>query len=281
MTQYTSQTQKQTYKAWMKQQSKTSNHKIAVILYCIICAASIVNPKLAFWGPFIFFIITALLKMNGILCSMLFSIIVTSIASFINPILGVIISLIFLLMKISNFINNWRALLAGVLIYLFPTWLVNQLGHYVIYGTPIHKLLSSLNLSYQMRDLIILIIIGVLGGFILHLTLNWLYTNGYSSKSALATMGAAPLIILLMILPFIINAIGDIIDDVVGSIGDDFISFNDEVDSIDLDGDGINDAVHHVRGHYRNTPSGGVTYVDPHIRTNPNSIISDNISYHK
>ena len=34
-------------------------------------------------------------------------------------------------------------------------------------------------------------------------------------------------------------------------------------------------------GHYRSTPSGGVTYVDPHIRTNPNSIVSDNISHNR
>ena len=50
---------------------------------------------------------------------------------------------------------------------------------------------------------------------------------------------------------------------------------------VDLDGDGINDNIHQVRGHYRSTPSGGVTYVDPHIRTNPNAIVSDNISHNR
>ena len=44
---------------------------------------------------------------------------------------------------------------------------------------------------------------------------------------------------------------------------------------------GINDNIHQVRGHYRSTPSGGVTYVDPHIRTNPNAIVSDNISHNR
>ena len=125
----------------------------------------------------------------------------------------------------------------------------------------------------------------------LHITLNWLYKNEYSSKSALATMGSAPLIILLLIIPFIINAVGNLIDDIVnaGGMADDFVSFRDgynhdyytEVDTIDLDGDGINDNIHQVRGHYRSTPSGGVTYVDPHIRTNPNAIVSDNISHNR
>ncbi|MGL5694044.1 MAG: hypothetical protein ACRCXA_08195, partial [Peptostreptococcaceae bacterium] len=55
------------YKAWAKSQSKTSDHKIAVVLYSIICAFAIVKPSFAFWGPFIFFIITALTKMGDLL----------------------------------------------------------------------------------------------------------------------------------------------------------------------------------------------------------------------
>lgn len=104
-------------------------------------------------------------------------------------------------------------------------------------------------------------------------------------------MGSAPLIILLLIIPFIINAVGNFIDDIInaGGMADDFISFKDgynhesytQFETIDLDGDGINDNIHQVRGHYRSTPSGGVTYVDPHIRTNPNAIVSDNISHNR
>lgn len=272
------------HKSWVKAQSKTLDHKIAVLLYAIICGFAILKPNLAFWGPFIFFIITALTKMNGILSSMLFSIMITSIASLINPILGMIVPAVFLFMKLSHFIRNWRALLAGVFIYLLPTLIVKKIGHYLFCFIPIHSVLYDLNVSYSIIELVNLFIVGGFAGFILHLTLNWLYRNKYSSKSALSTMGAAPLIILLIVIPFIINAVGDLIDDVVGvgnSIGDDFVSFREDVDTIDLDGDGINDSIHTVKGHYRSTPNGGITYVDPHIRTNPNSIISDNISYHQ
>ncbi len=272
-------------KAWIKAQCKTNHHKMALLLYALICATAVFKVQLAFWGPFIFFIITALTKLEGILCSMLFSLLITTIASLINPILGVIVSILFLLMKLSSFISNWRALLAGVFIYLLPTFLVNRLGYFLIYGTPIHKVLLGFNLSAQITSLMIFFIIGGFSGMILHLTLKWLYKNKYSSKSALATMGAAPLIILLMILPFIIHAVGEIIDDIVSStghpVGDDFIAFKENFDSTDLDGDGINDYTHSVRGHYRSTPNGGVTYVEPHIRTNPNGIIQDNISYHR
>lgn len=142
---------------------------------------------------------------------------------------------------------------------------------------------QSKTLDHKIAVVLYSIICGF-AGLILHITLNWLYRNEYSAKSALSTMGSAPLIILLIIIPFIINAVGDLIDDVVSadsSIGDDFVSFRDSYDTIDLDGDGINDNIHNVKGHYRSTPSGGLTYVDPHMRTNPNSIVSDNISYHK
>lgn len=272
------------YKAWAKAQSKTSDHRIAVVLYAIICGFALVKPSFAFWGPFIFFIITALMKMGDIIASMLVALIITTVASLINPILGFIVSILFFFMKLSNFIRNWRALLAGIFIYILPALLTEQLGYYLYYSISSNKLLHQLDVSYLTLEYITLFITGGLAGLILHLILNWLYRHQYSAKSALSTMGATPLIILLLILPFIINAVVDLIDDVMstsGSIADDFMSFKNEFDSIDLDGDGINDHIHHVKGHYRSTPDGGVTYVDPHIRTNPNSIVSDNISYHK
>lgn len=277
------------HKAWAKTQSKTMDHRIAVLLYSIICGLIVIKPNIAFWGPFIFFIITALTKMGDMLSYMIFSMIVTTIASLINPVLGFIVSAIFLLMKISNFIKNWKAIVAGVLIYLLPSLLLYKIGYYLIY--PVDHLLYTSDVSYQLVQLINILIIGGFGGLILHITLNWLYKNEYSSKSALATMGSAPLIILLLIIPFIINAVGNFIDDIInaGGMADDFISFKDgynhesytQFETIDLDGDGINDNIHQVRGHYRSTPSGGVTYVDPHIRTNPNAIVSDNISHNR
>lgn len=222
--------------------------------------------------------------MGDILSYMIFSLVITTIASLINPILGFIASAIFFLMKISNFIKNWRAILAGVFIYLLPTLIVREMGYYLYYLIPVHKILYNLNASYLITQCIQLFVIGGFAGLVLHITLNWLYRNEYSSKSALSTMGSAPLIILLIMIPFIINAVGDLIDDVVNagsSMGDDFVSFRDGYDTIDLDGDGINDNIHNVKGHYRSAPNGGLTYIDPHIRTNPNSIVSDNISYHK
>lgn len=281
------------HKAWSKTQSKTNDHKIAVVFYSIICGIAVIKPSVAFWGPLIFFIITALTKMGDMLSYMIFSIVITTIASFISPVLGFILSAIFFIMKISNFIKNWRAIFAGMFIYLLPTLIVGEMGYYLSYVIyPIANILYKLNLPHEITRYTYVFVIGGLAGLILHMTLNWLYRNEYSSRTALSTMGSAPLIVLLMIMPFIINAIGDLIDDVLNassSMADDFVSFRGGYDSdydigfdtIDIDGDGINDNIHSVKGHFRNTPSGKITYVDPHIRTNPNSIVSDNISYNK
>ncbi len=279
------------HKSWEIIQSKTTDHKIAVLLYTIICGLSVIKPSIAFWGPIIFFIITVVPKMGGIVSYMIFSLIVTTIASLIHPMLGVIVSALFFIIKISNFISNLKAILAGIFVYLMPAIIVGKFGYYLYYLTyPIDKVLYMLSINYEIIYFINAFIIGLFSGLILHIILKWLYRNEYSAKSALSIMGSSPLIILLMIIPFIINAVGDLIDDVLhagGSMADDFVSFRDgynndhgtNFNTQDLNGDGINDNIHSVKGHYRSTPSGGVTYVDPYIRTDPNSIVSDNISY--
>ena len=267
-------------KAWIQKQSKTSDHKLAITLYIIICGMSQIIPSFTIWGPIVFFVITALTKMGDLLSYMIFSVVVTTIASLISPILGFIMSAIFFIMKISNFIKNWKAIFSGVFVYIFPYLLVyGNIGYYIYYAiSPLNKMLYYSDLDYRFILYFNVAFIGAISGIMLHFILRWLYKSEYSAKSALSTMGSAPLIILLIVLPFIINAVGDIIDDIMsagGSMADDFGH------TIDLNGDGINDNIHDVKGHFRNTPSGGVTYVDPHIRTNPNSIITDNISYHK
>lgn len=279
------------HKQWSKLQSKSSDHKIAVCLYSILCSLGMINSSIAIGGPLVFFIITALTKMNSMLAYMLFSVAITTIASLINPVLGFIVSFLFFIMKISNFIKNWKAIFSGMFVYLLPYFIaLGNLRYYIyICLSPINNLLYNFNLSHEIIYYANIILIGCFCGFVLHMILNWLYKNEYSAKSALATMGSAPLIILLIIIPFIINAVGDFIDDIMSassSMADDFASFRydydtDFYDSVDLDGDGINDNIHGVRGHYRTNSNGSVTYVDPHIRTNPNSTITDNISYHK
>lgn len=38
--------------------------------------------------------------------------------------------------------------------------------------------------------------------------------------------------------------------------------------------------VHHVNGYFRSTPDGGTAYVRPHVATNPDGILENNLSYH-
>lgn len=264
-------------KAWIRKQCKTLDHKLAITIYIIICGMSQIMPSFAIWGPIVFFVITALTKMGDLLSYMIFSIVVTTIASLISPVLGFIMSVIFFIMKISNFIKNWKAIFSGIFVYIFPCLLIyGNIRYYII--SPLNNILYYSDLDYRFILYFNVAFIGAISGIMLHFILRWLYKSEYSAKSALSTMGSAPLIILLIVLPFIINAVGDIIDDIMstgGSMSDNFS------DTTDLNGDGINDNIHDVKGHFRSTPSGGITYVEPHIRTNPNSTITDNISYHR
>lgn len=265
-----------TQKEWVKSQYKTSIHIFTVLLYSVICGLVAVYPNIAFWGPLVFFLITFFIKISDIFSYMIFSIVITAIASFINPILGIIVSGIFFLLKISNFINNWRGLLSGIFIYLLPA-ILSYFSNGIIYSS--QYTLYDLNSPYVIIEFMPVFVFAIIGALTMNTLLIWLYKNKYSAKSAIATINNAPLVIFLLILPFIINAVVDLVDDLM--IDNNFVDFSDVSDTIDLDGDGINDNVHEVRGHFRSTPDGDMTYVDSYIRTDPNSIISDNISYHR
>ncbi|HAX72361.1 MAG TPA: hypothetical protein DCY20_02425, partial [Firmicutes bacterium] len=198
------------------------------------------------------------LKAQDIIINMFISIAITTIASFINPILGVIVALFFLFRRISFFYENWRGIVAGVVVYAFPYCFTSMFE----------------TIAYDLRTtpLTDLGIVCILSALFLHLILRWLYKHGYTHKKAIVSMTLAPLIILLFLIPFLLKA-ASLFDDLLVATAADFDH------DYDVDVDGINPETHVVEGHYRTLPSGEEIFIESHIRTNPNATITDNISY--
>ena len=49
---------------------------------------------------------------------------------------------------------------------------------------------------------------------------------------------------------------------------------------VPMPADGHPVPIHHVNGYFRSTPDGGTTYVQPHVATNPDGIVENNLSWH-
>lgn len=150
--------------------------------------------------------------------------------------------------------ENWKALLAGVLVYAYPFVLGSQvasMGNTYGTGTPWTTALFA--------------------GAAFHFLLVWLYHNKFSTKNALGAIGAAPLFFIMLILPLVAQDVSDVVD------YGDYNDFEASYDAVDYEGTEI----HTVKGHWRQTPDGGYTYLDPHIRISPDGIESNNITYRK
>jgi hypothetical protein len=196
---------------------------------------------------------------------MFFFFIITSIVTAIFPPLGIVLTILFFIFRIGYIIQNWRGILAGILVYAYP----------FVLGLSIAD-------SYYRYNPRVVLVTSLIAGIAFHFLLLWLYRNKYSTKNALGAMGSAPLLILMLILPFVADEIGDIID------FDDFEQYESTHHTVDPDynaidpefetADSVNPDTHSVEGHWRQTSSGEYTYVEPHVRTDPDGIESNNLS---
>jgi hypothetical protein len=243
-------------KAWRKSQTFSGLHWFSIIIFMILSFLSTINIGFAIGGCILFFMVTALPRIGSIIKYFLISFLITSLLTFIFPPLGVVCAVICILLKIGYLIENWRALLAGLIIYIYPILL---------------SLINSKDFSYE--NYTGSIIIALISGLGFHLLLTWLYNNKFSTESALGTMGASPLIIFLMILPFILHAI---IHDFQSTFhgGHDFNSFETNYHHVNP---------HHVDGYERSNGTHVSGYwrggTDGYSQTNPDGIESNNLSY--
>ena len=211
--------------------------------------ASIVGVVILFitftWRRIMYIVITAAVTM-----------LLISIFPFLAPIAFIIMVVIFFL-RLKYIAANWRAVLAGFYMY--------GVGFYFA----------------VLRSTTVEMIPALLTGFVaaagFHLILTWLYTHQYTLERALPIMGVAPLLIILICLPFI-KAFGGFVADAADTA----------VDTAHHGGDihGGSDAVtpapgtHYTHDYYRTGADGTMHHVRGYEATNPDGIVTNNYSYH-
>ena len=212
--------------------------------------ASIVGVVLLFiaftWRRIMYIVITAAI-----------TVLLISIFPFLAPIAFIIMVIIFCL-RLKYIVSHWRAVLGGFYMY--------GVGFYFA----------------VVRSTTVEIIPALLTGFVtavgFHLILLWLYNHHYTLERALPIMGVAPLLIILLCLPFIkafggFDAIADATDSAV-----------DTAHSGDIHGgaDAVTPApgTHYTHDYYRTGADGTLHHVRGYEATNPDGIVTNNYSYH-
>ena len=123
--------------------------------------------------------------------------------------------------------------------------------------------------------IIMIVLFVALIAFVFQLLLYWLYRNGYSSSGALNIM-----VIIALILPFLKAAAGGVI---AGGMADGFAHDCAFAHDGAVSHEGLVKApsgYHHVNGYTRIAPDGHTEYVHDYIRSTPDGILENNLSYH-
>ncbi|WP_419521924.1 hypothetical protein [Megasphaera sp.] len=186
------------------------------------------------------------------------TVLLISIFPFLAPVAFIIMVVIFCL-RLKYIVAHWRAVLAGFYMY--------GVGFYfaVLRSTTVETIPALLT--------------GFVAAVGFHLILIWLYNHHYTLERALPIMGVAPLLIILLCLPFI-KAFGGF--DAIADAADP------AVDTAHHGGDmhGGSDAVtpapghHYTNDYYRTGPDGTLHHVRGYEATNPDGIVTNNYSYH-
>ena len=200
-----------------------------------------------------------------------------------------LIGIIFFVLRIRYVIQNLALLCSGLVVYaLYYAWFGNDMGLLRKAADLIYSVLTLGHSSFI--PLFVRFQFARAAGFIasalpavpVHFLLCAAYRRGYECRSALTVMFGLPLVVLSFLLPFLklFGALdGASFADAGhgGHMGPD--GFHTAGDGyVPADGHGV--PVQHVNGYFRTTPGGGTTYVHPHVATNPDGIIENNLSYH-
>ena len=226
-------------KNWVNQQIMTKEHAAAVLIFSLLAVSPL---PLTVTGLAIIIIAVAIMRTPGILVMMA----VVAVVSFIFPPLAAVLSFIFLFFKIKYILKHLNALVLGLL----------STGY-----------LWAVSSSYSPT--VVLFLVSALG---FHFTLSYLYKQKYSSSKAIYIMCSAPMYLLIVLLPIIIKEL-----DLADSFSDDaFENYQQEAgrEYQEVEDPGI----HTVKGHNRHNSDGSVSYIPPHIRTNPDGVESNNLS---
>lgn len=200
---------------------------------------------------------------------------------FLAPVAFIIMLVIFFA-RLSYIMGNWRAVMAGFYMYGMAAFF----GLHWYMDLPYRFFLRyffSISPVYAAAMAFMVTL-----GF--HLIMLWLYHNHYSLKQAMPIMGVAPLLIILLLMPFVKTIDGfDTIDtvDTTDAPMDTADTPADVYDyahhsTPDTPAHDVVDApgVHHTHDYFRTGPDGSLEHVNGYEATNPDGIVENNFSYH-
>lgn len=287
--------QTMTRSEWVSSQLLTWHNAIsAIAIFSIIMYIFIKghHPMVIIGFFCAFFILTA---WRMLLTMVVVSVIASGIClafPFLAPVAFIIMVVLFLA-RIGFILKNWRAVIAGMFVYGLALTLYFKIQwiytgyHYIFSGLRQIVLLLPQSLLHLINrpafffTCLAFTTLAIVIAFIFQMLLYWLYRNGYTASGALSIMGSIPLVIIALILPFLKAAAvdGAIADGISGDFTHDGAFAPDSA----VSHDGFIKApsgYHHVNGYTRIAPDGHTEYVHDYIRSNPDEIIENNLSYH-
>lgn len=204
-------------------------------------------------------------------------------------IIFIIIGIVFFILRIRYVIQNAQLLASGFLVYLVYYYLFAD--HMRLGGKLVEVCYRLLTLGHlipmpwwllHLLSYLALLLAAGLPVLLVHLLLRFSYRKGYESRSALTVLFGLPLVVISFLLPFL---------KILGAF--EGAAFTDAGHTVHMGGDGVHGTdgfhstgdghpvpVHHVNGYFRSSSDGGTTYVHPHVATNPDGILENNLSYH-
>jgi hypothetical protein len=199
---------------------------------------------------------------------------------FLAPVAFIIMLVIFFA-RLSYIIDNWRAVLAGFYMYGMAAFF----GLHWYMDLPYRFFLRYFFSISPVYAAAIAFIVTL--GF--HLIMLWLYHNHYTLKRAMPIMGVAPLLIILLLMPFVKAIDGFDTMDTVDTTDAPMDTADTPADVYDYAHHSTPDTpahdvvdtpgVHHTSDYFRTGPDGSLQHVDGYEATNPDGILENNFSY--
>ncbi|MCM3356569.1 hypothetical protein [Psychrobacillus sp. MER TA 171] len=242
---------------WVMEQSKTSHHKMAIYLLPLVVFLGFLHPALFIIGIVIFFLLTSFKMLKSMLLWVIILGVISLVLPFLAPIIFIIMIVLFFL-RIGYVLQNWRPILAGILLYGMAFILISR--SFDLFDSNHGELLvDTITEGLAMS---------VLSYFLLRHLLKWLYEFNYTSYAALGIMGSAPVIIITFVLPFLKL-----------HIGSDFFTTETPIETKPLAGQATVTASEVYSSRTIVSAIQNYMYVDEHIRTAPDGDITNNLSY--
>jgi hypothetical protein len=227
-------------------------------------------------GIILFFLYYSWRRILSILLSAILCVAIIALLPFLAPIAFVIMVILFF-RRINYFFDNFPVMLVG----------------FYMYGVAWFSIAYTTNFHFHQPSIEMILIIATFSTLIFHFLLKGLYKLGYTLDIALPMMATMPLIILLLILPFVktIDAFegsgGDIVSDSVetshnsniDSVGEVRSLYNSPSENIDHINVDSNPGTHYTNDYYRMGSNGEIQHVRGYVATNPDGVLENNFSY--